>query len=260
LSPPVSWFSFLARLYRQAEELLVEQRCRQKVYVHSVYPGKIIPPKKWKKERGKRSNSNFASYVCRILSPNTKTVIMKNVQLFLLLGGLFFFASPAMQAQGWSSAENDADAPETKDVVDIALSSDAHTTLVAALKAADLVSTLQGDGPFTIFAPTNSAFEALPEGTVATLLKPENKATLTNILTYHVVSGNLDAKKVLNAIKMGNGNAELTALNGGTLKAYLKDGKVYLEDEKGGTSVVSATDLKGDNGVIHVVESVLMPK
>lgn len=147
-----------------------------------------------------------------------------------------------------------------KTIVDIAVGSDDHTTLVAALKAAGLVSALQADGPFTVFAPNNAAFEALPDGTVPALLKPENKDQLTDILTYHVVSGSFDAAAVVKAIKDNDGMVALTALNGDEVTAYLKDGSVYLKDAKGGTSKVIATDLKGSNGVIHVIESVIMPE
>lgn len=147
-----------------------------------------------------------------------------------------------------------------QDVVDIAISSKDHTTLVAAVQAAGLVETLKGDGPFTIFAPTNTAFKALPEGTVPTLLQPENKATLTSILTYHVVAGNLDSKAVVAAIKANNGKATVTTLQGGTLTAMIKDKNVVLVDEQGNEAVVTAVDLKGSNGVIHVIDKVVMPK
>jgi uncharacterized surface protein with fasciclin (FAS1) repeats len=147
-----------------------------------------------------------------------------------------------------------------ENIVEIAISSDAHTTLVAAVKAAGLVETLMSEGPFTVFAPTNSAFDKLPEGTVATLLKPENKDKLTSILTYHVVAGNIDAAAVTKAIKAGNGKASLTTVQGGTITAMIKDGKVMLKDENGNYSTVTATDLKGSNGVIHVIDSVVTPK
>lgn len=147
-----------------------------------------------------------------------------------------------------------------KDIVDVAAGSADHTTLVAAVKAADLVNTLKSKGPFTVFAPTNAAFEKLPEGTVATLLKPENKAALAGILTYHVVPGNLDAKTVLNAISKGNGKAVVTTVAGGKLSASIEDGKVVLTDENGGKATVTATDLNGTNGVIHVIDAVLLPK
>ncbi|MEO6316332.1 MAG: fasciclin domain-containing protein [Chitinophagaceae bacterium] len=153
-----------------------------------------------------------------------------------------------------------ASAQTKKDIVDIAAGSADHSTLVAAVKAADLMTTLKGKGPFTVFAPTNEAFANLPAGTVDNLLKPENKATLAGILTYHVVSGNLDAKTVLAAISKGNGKAELTTVAGGKLVAGLEAGKVVLTDEKGGKATVTATDLKASNGVIHVIDAVLMPK
>jgi uncharacterized surface protein with fasciclin (FAS1) repeats len=147
-----------------------------------------------------------------------------------------------------------------KTIVDVAVGSSAHTTLVAAVKAADLVATLQSAGPFTVFAPTNDAFAKLPKGTVESLLKPENKATLAKILTYHVVAGNLDATAVLKAIKDGNGSVNLKAVSGGTLTASIKGGKVILTDEKGGIATVTATDLKAGNGVIHVIDAVVLPK
>lgn len=147
-----------------------------------------------------------------------------------------------------------------KDVVDIAIGSADHTTLVAAVKAADLVSTLKGKGPFTVFAPTNAAFNKLPAGTVESLLKPENKAKLAKILTYHVVSGNVNAAAVVAAIKSGNGKAELTTVSGGKLTATMEMGKVKLTDESGNSAFVTAADLKGSNGVVHVIDGVLLPK
>ncbi len=147
-----------------------------------------------------------------------------------------------------------------KDVVDIAIGSADHTTLVTAVKAADLVATLKGAGPFTIFAPTNAAFNKLPDGTVTSLLKPENKGKLSTILTYHVVSGNLDAAAVSAAIKKGNGKAVLTTVSGGKLTASVENGKVKLVDENGGAVFVTAADLKGSNGVVHVVDGVVLPK
>ena len=147
-----------------------------------------------------------------------------------------------------------------KDIVDVAAGSAAHTTLVAAVKAADLVTTLKSEGPFTVFAPTNDAFAKLPAGTVENLLKPENKAMLAGILTYHVVAGKLDAKAVMAAIKEGGGKAILTTVAGGMLTAAVVNGKVVLTDEKGGMATVTATDLAATNGVIHVIDKVLMPK
>jgi len=148
----------------------------------------------------------------------------------------------------------------TKDIVDNAVNSKDHTTLVAAVKAAGLVETLKGKGPFTVFAPTNAAFDKLPAGTVNTLLKPENKATLTKVLTYHVVAGKLDAKAIAQAIKAGGGKAELTTVAGGKLWAWMDGKKLVLKDEKGGMSTVTIADVMQKNGVIHVVDTVLMPK
>ena len=147
----------------------------------------------------------------------------------------------------------------SKNIVQNAVNSADHTTLVAAVKAAGLVETLQSDGPFTVFAPTNSAFEKLPKGTVETLVKPENKATLTKILTYHVVSGRLDAAAIAKLIKEGNGMAMLKTVSGGTLKAMMKGKKLILTDEKGGMSEVTISNVYQSNGVIHVVNTVLLP-
>lgn len=148
----------------------------------------------------------------------------------------------------------------SKNIIENAVNSKDHTTLVAAVKAAGLVETLQGAGPFTVFAPTNMAFDKLPKGTVETLLKPENKKMLTNILTYHVVSGKMNAKDIDKAIKAGNGKATLKTVSGGTLTAWMKGKDLYLTDEKGGSSKVTIADVNQSNGVIHVVDTVLMPK
>ncbi len=147
-----------------------------------------------------------------------------------------------------------------KDVVDIAIGSPAHTTLVAAVKAADLVGTLKSKGPFTVFAPTNDAFAKLPAGTVETLLKPENKSKLAGILTYHVVAGNLMASDVVAAIKKGKGKAEVTTVNGQKLTITMMGDKVMITDANGKSAHVTAADLKGTNGVVHVIDSVLLPK
>jgi uncharacterized surface protein with fasciclin (FAS1) repeats len=146
-----------------------------------------------------------------------------------------------------------------KDIIDNAVNSADHTTLVAAVKAAGLVDTLKGPGPFTVFAPTNAAFAKLPAGTVDTLLKPENKATLTKILTYHVVAGRVSAADIKKMIKDGHGAAELKTVSGGTLTAMMKDGMIVLKDEKGGMSTVTQGNVFQSNGVIHVVDSVLLP-
>ena len=147
----------------------------------------------------------------------------------------------------------------TKNIVENAVNSKDHTTLVAAVKAAGLVETLESAGPFTVFAPTNEAFNKLPAGTVDNLVKPENKATLTKVLTYHVVAGRLSAADLMAKVKEGNGKAELTTVEGGKLTAMVKGKKLYLVDEKGGESWVTIADVNQSNGVIHVVNAVLMP-
>lgn len=147
-----------------------------------------------------------------------------------------------------------------KNVIENAVNSKDHTTLVAAVKAADLVETLSGAGPFTVFAPTNAAFDMVPQEAVASLMKPENKKALAGILTYHVVAGKVSAADLMKQIKDGNGTATLTTVAGGKLTAMEKDGNVYLKDEKGGEAMVSIADVDQSNGVIHVIDHVLMPK
>jgi uncharacterized surface protein with fasciclin (FAS1) repeats len=147
----------------------------------------------------------------------------------------------------------------TKNIVENAVNSKDHTTLVAAVKAAGLVETLQGPGPFTVFAPTNEAFAALPAGTVETLVKPENKETLTKILTYHVIAGKMTSADLAKAIKAGGGTAVLKTVQGENLTAMMKGKSIELKDEKGGISTVTIADVMQSNGVIHVVNKVLMP-
>ncbi|WP_276502103.1 fasciclin domain-containing protein [Terrimonas pollutisoli] len=146
-----------------------------------------------------------------------------------------------------------------KNIVENAMNSKDHTTLVAAVKAAGLVETLQGVGPFTVFAPTNAAFDMLPAGTVESLVKPENKEKLASILTYHVVTGKLDSKELEKWMKKGNGTAELTTVAGGKLWVMKKDGKWWVKDEKGGIATITISNVYQSNGVIHVVDHVLMP-
>lgn len=148
----------------------------------------------------------------------------------------------------------------TRDIIDNAVNSKDHTTLVAAVKAAGLVDTLKGPGPFTVFAPTNAAFAALPAGTVDTLLKPENKPMLTKVLTYHVVAGKWDAAALSKMVMDGKGMATIKTVQGGTLTAKASGGAVMLTDEMGGTASVTTADVFQSNGVIHVVDKVLMPK
>ena len=148
----------------------------------------------------------------------------------------------------------------SKNIVENAVNSKDHTTLVAAVKAAGLVETLQSAGPFTVFAPTNSAFGLLPKGTVETLLMLENKSKLTSILTYHVVAGRLGTKEIDEWIKKGNGTAELTTVAGGKLWVMKKSGKYWIKDEKGGMAAITISNVYQSNGVIHVIDHVLLPE
>ena len=148
----------------------------------------------------------------------------------------------------------------SKNIIENAINSQDHTTLVAAVKAAGLVETLQGKGPFTVFAPTNSAFARLPAGTVDNLVQPENKSTLTKILTYHVVAGRVDSKELMQRIKKGKGTATLTTVEGGKLWVMEKDGKLWLKDEKGNMAQITISDVYQSNGVVHVIDTVVMPK
>lgn len=147
----------------------------------------------------------------------------------------------------------------SKNIIENAVNSKDHTTLVAAVKAAGLVETLEGPGPFTVFAPTNEAFAKLPAGTVDMLVRPENKAALIKILTYHVVPGKMTAARIMSAIKAGRGSATLTTVEGQPLKASLYDNKIVLTDAKGGSSTVTIGNVMQSNGVIHVVDTVMMP-
>ena len=148
----------------------------------------------------------------------------------------------------------------SKNIVENAVNSADHTTLVAAVKAAGLVDTLASAGPFTVFAPTNAAFDKLPAGTVETLLKPENKATLTNILTYHVVPGTMTAADLMEKTKAMGGMYKMTTASGGTITAEMKDGALYIVDAKGQWSKVTIANVMQSNGVIHVIDTVLLPK
>jgi uncharacterized surface protein with fasciclin (FAS1) repeats len=148
----------------------------------------------------------------------------------------------------------------SKNIIENAMNSKDHTTLVAAVKAADLVTTLQGKGPFTVFAPTNEAFAKLPKGTVEMLLKPENKSKLQSILTYHVVAGKMNSADIAKAIKKGNGKAVLATVQGGKLTAWMDGKTLYITDENGNKSKVTIADVNQSNGVIHVVDTVVMPK
>ena len=186
-----------------------------------------------------------------------KSMTSALVATTLLMGGASFVA-PAF-AQEKTVMVGGAPMYPNKNIIENAVNSKDHTTLVAAVKAAGLVETLSGPGPFTVFAPTNEAFDLLPKGTVETLVKPENKATLTKILTYHVVAGKMTAADLMAAIKAGHGKAKLKTVQGEELTAEDKGGKIELVDSKGGMSTVTIPNVMQSNGVIHVVDHVLMP-
>ncbi|MBY5612581.1 fasciclin domain-containing protein [Rhizobium leguminosarum] len=175
-----------------------------------------------------------------------------------------FALATAMSAVAFAAAKNPtvggAAMFDSKNIIENAVNSKDHTTLVAAVKAAGLVGTLEGNGPFTVFAPTNEAFAALPKGTVDTLLKPENKATLTKVLTCHVVAADAMANTVAKMIKDDGGEHDIKTVGGCVLKAKENMGKITLTDENGGVSHVTIADVKQSNGVIHVVDKVLLPK
>ena len=170
-------------------------------------------------------------------------------------------AAPAFAGDKYKSETKVMGAMETgPNIVETAMDVDSLSTLVTAVKAADLVDALSAEGPYTVFAPTNDAFDALPDGTVPALLEPENKATLSKILTSHVVSGSYDAASVIALVEANDGKAELTTLSGATLKAWTKDGNVYINDENGGKAKVAMADVTTSNGTVHVIDSVLLPK
>ncbi|MEM9823139.1 MAG: fasciclin domain-containing protein [Bacteroidota bacterium] len=182
----------------------------------------------------------------------------------ILFAFLFVAFGTALTAQcgshhNKSKAVNASWSGDRQDIIDIAAGSDDFSTLVTAVKTAGLVKTLQGEGPFTVFAPVNAAFAKLPEGTVKTLLQPENKATLTKILTYHVIAGEFKARDVVNAIKASGGEFSIKTVSGDILKASLRNGSVILKDEKGGVSAVTQTDVDASNGVIHIIDTVVIP-
>lgn len=183
---------------------------------------------------------------------------MKN-KIAVLLLAIVAFVATATFAGSKNPMVGGQEMYPTKDIIDNAVNSADHTTLVAAVKAAGLVGTLKGPGPFTVFAPTNEAFAKLPAGTVESLLKPENKGTLTKILTYHVVSGRLSAMDLRKQIKAGNGQAELKTVSGGTLTVTMQDKNIVLKDEKGGVSTITIPNVFQANGVIHVVDTVVLP-
>jgi uncharacterized surface protein with fasciclin (FAS1) repeats len=184
---------------------------------------------------------------------------MKSIRFFaLMLASAFVMNSSFAQMEKTVEVGGAAMYP-SKNIVENAINSKDHTTLVAAVKAAGLVETLESAGPFTVFAPTDEAFGKLPKGTVESLVKPENKQLLTGILTYHVIAGKLDSKALAKLIKEGHGTAELKTVSGGKLWVMMKGNKIMLKDEKGGMAWVTIKDVYQSNGVIHVINSVLMP-
>ena len=184
---------------------------------------------------------------------------MKKVILILTVAISSVFSVNTANAQK-TKMVGGAEMFPTKDIIDNAVNSKDHTTLVAAVKAAGLVETLKGKGPFTVFAPTNAAFDKLPKGTVETLLKPENKAMLASILTYHVLSGKMSAADIKKKIKEGKGTASFKTVSGGTLMAMMQGKNIVLKDEKGGMSKITIADVNQSNGVIHVIDTVVMGK
>lgn len=194
---------------------------------------------------------------------NYKAEEMKSIKsiCLMLVASVFFHASFAQNMMNEKTVEvGGAPMYPSKNIVENAVNSKDHTTLVAAVKAAGLVETLQGTGPFTVFAPTNAAFDMLPKGTVENLVKPENKAKLTSILTYHVVAGRLGTMELDERIKKGSGTAELTTVAGGKLWVMKKDGKYMLKDENGGMAAVTIGNVYQSNGVIHVIDHIVLPK
>lgn len=180
--------------------------------------------------------------------------------LAIMAGTTSIFAQDKMMKNEKTVMVGGAEMYPSKNIVENAVNSKDHTTLVAAVKAADLVETLQSEGPFTVFAPTNAAFEKLPMGTVETLLKPENKAKLQSVLTYHVIAGKHSAADIMKDIKKGKGKATYKTVSGGTLTAMMKGKNVMLMDENGGMATVTIADVNQSNGVIHVIDSVALPK
>lgn len=192
--------------------------------------------------------------------------LVKTIGVFALLGVIATSCGEKKTAESTEMVDTTAvtidtvAVGETGNIVDVAAANADFSTLVAAVKAADLVGTLSGDGPFTVFAPNNAAFDKLPAGTVDGLLKPESAAKLKSVLTYHVVSGKFDAATVIDAINKNNGKYSVTTVQGGTIVLSLNDGKVMLTDAKGGTATVILADVAASNGVIHAIDSVVMPK
>ena len=184
---------------------------------------------------------------------------MKSISKLVLAGFAAVTIAGASFAAEQTKMVGGAAMYPSKNIVQNAVNSKDHTTLVAAVKAAGLVPTLESPGPFTVFAPTNEAFKKLPDGTVQTLLKPENKQKLTSVLTYHVVPGRITAKELMDKVKAGDGKAELKTVEGEPLTFKMKDGKLWVVDAKGDTAQVTIANVMQSNGVIHVIDTVLLP-
>ncbi|MCB9064938.1 MAG: fasciclin domain-containing protein [Chitinophagales bacterium] len=187
---------------------------------------------------------------------------MKRLMILPIIALTVFFNQPEVYAKGGGEKTvmvGGAAMYPSKNIVENAINSKEHTTLVAAVKAAGLVETLQGDGPFTVFAPKNAAFDKLSEGTVGTLLKPENKSQLTSVLTYHVVAGNFDSKSLMKEIKQGKGKATMKTVQGGKLTFMMDGNDLWVMDGNGNKAKVTIKDVYQKNGVIHVIDTVLLP-
>lgn len=185
---------------------------------------------------------------------------MKQIRKLFFAAAAIVFANASFAQKENTVMVGGAAMYPTKNIVENAVNSKDHTTLVAAVKAAGLVETLQSAGPFTVFAPTNSAFNMLPAGTVEDLLKPENKQALTGVLTYHVVAGSWSSAEIAKMIKDGNGKAEVKTVAGGKLWIMMEGKKIAIKDESGNTAYVTIKDVNQSNGVIHVIDHVLLPK
>ena len=193
------------------------------------------------------------------MSPKLRSLLQATAIAAIVGAGAVYSTAPAITAE-MTVEVGGAPMYPSKNIVENAVNSKDHTTLVAAVQAAGLVETLQGAGPFTVFAPTNAAFEKLPAGTVDTLLKPENKDQLVGVLTYHVVPGNWSAEKIMAEIEKNGGKFEAKTVSGHMLTFSMKDGKLWVWDESGNSAMVTIADVNQSNGVIHVVDTVLLPK
>lgn len=187
-----------------------------------------------------------------------KSIVARSSYILAALLLSFGFSNAQMKSEK-TKMVGGAEMYPSKNIIQNAMNSKEHTTLVAAVKAAGLVKTLEGAGPFTVFAPTNEAFDQLPSGTVNNLLKPENKGKLTAILTYHVVAGKLDSKTLMKMIKKGHGKASLKTVNGKMLSVMMNDGHLWLIDSNGDKAMLTIPDVYQSNGVIHVINKVLLP-